>query len=257
MDWQIIREEYESSSIILKDLAEKHGIKLGTLKSRKSREGWSRGSPKKDATRNQKDATKNEKDATQYRGDKQVAQGKRSGNPNPKNQFSHRNNPKFLHGLRSKFLNEEQVEIMEALEGSSFADQLWMQIEIKFSAIIRMQKIMWVEDDDDHLKVESGSGSSEFGDSVTYKVAFAFERFESYIRAQTRAMAEYRNMVKQYLEFTDEFDERRFKLEQMQLGLDKTKAEIDKLHREGSPDTSTEDKLKDYFTALGGAFRDN
>lgn len=50
MDWQQIREEFESSSITLKTLAEKHDIKIGTLKSRKSREGWSRESPKKDAT---------------------------------------------------------------------------------------------------------------------------------------------------------------------------------------------------------------
>lgn len=57
MDWQTIREEYETSSITIKDLAEKHGIKLGTLKSRKSREDWSRSAPKKDATRKQKDAT--------------------------------------------------------------------------------------------------------------------------------------------------------------------------------------------------------
>lgn len=33
------------------------------------------------------------------------------------------------------------------------------------------------------------------------------------------------------------------------------KAQIDKLKREGAPQNNTEDKLKDYFTALGGAFR--
>ncbi|WP_416144917.1 hypothetical protein [Planococcus koreensis] len=240
MDWQVIREEYESSYITLKALAEKYDVKDATLRSRKNREKWQRNN----ATQR---ATKTNNVATDKKGNKQAAQRKRSGNPNPKNQFSHRNNPKFLHGLRSKFLNEEQVEIMEALEGSSFADQLWMQIEIKFSAIIRMQKIMWVEDDEDHLKVESGSGSSEFGDSVTYKVAFAFERFESYIKAQTRAMAEYRNMVKQYLELTDEFDERRMKIESMQLGIDKTRAEIDKLTSQDDDDAQ-----KDVAAALRG-----
>ncbi|ANU28445.1 terminase small subunit [Planococcus versutus] len=57
MDWQQIREEFESSSITLKALAEKHDVKIGTLKSRKSREGWSRGSPKKVATLKKKDAS--------------------------------------------------------------------------------------------------------------------------------------------------------------------------------------------------------
>ncbi|SMQ75941.1 phage terminase small subunit [Bacillus sp. OV166] len=58
MEWSLIRKEYESTAITLKALAEKYGIKLGTLKSRKSREGWSRDPTKKDAT------TKKKKDAT-------------------------------------------------------------------------------------------------------------------------------------------------------------------------------------------------
>ncbi|KAB2335074.1 terminase small subunit [Bacillus mesophilum] len=56
-NWDEIRKEFETSKITLKALAEKHGIKIGTLKSRKSREGWSRGSPKKDATKKKKVAT--------------------------------------------------------------------------------------------------------------------------------------------------------------------------------------------------------
>lgn len=67
LNWDEIREEFETSKITLAALAEKHGIKLGTLKSRKSREGWSRSSPKKDASikkvatlKTKKDATKNE-----------------------------------------------------------------------------------------------------------------------------------------------------------------------------------------------------
>jgi phage terminase small subunit len=50
VNWDEIRKEFESSKITLTALAEKHKIKIGTLKSRKSREGWSRGSPKKDAS---------------------------------------------------------------------------------------------------------------------------------------------------------------------------------------------------------------
>ncbi|NDI37186.1 terminase small subunit [Chengkuizengella sediminis] len=60
MNWDKIRKEYESTYITLKDLATKHGLKLGTLKSRKSREKW-----KKDATLNKKDAKKVAKDATE------------------------------------------------------------------------------------------------------------------------------------------------------------------------------------------------
>src|SRR5699024_3301703 len=110
---------------------------------------------------------------------------KRSGNPNPKNQFTKRNQAARKHGLRAKYFNETQQEIMDDFEGVSFADQLWMQIQIKFSAIIQMQRVMWVEYDDSHLKVESGHSSGMAGDSVTYKVALAHERYESYIKAQS------------------------------------------------------------------------
>ena len=57
MDWESIRAEFELSDISLKDLAEKHGIKPATLRSRKNREKWQkRGSPD-DATQRKNVAT--------------------------------------------------------------------------------------------------------------------------------------------------------------------------------------------------------
>lgn len=56
-NWDEIKKEWETTKITLADLAEKHGIKLGTLKSRKSREKWSRDATKKDATKTMKVAT--------------------------------------------------------------------------------------------------------------------------------------------------------------------------------------------------------
>jgi phage terminase small subunit len=64
MDWQTIKKEYESSTITLKALAEKYGVKLGTLKSRKSREKWSRDAAEKDATKTEEVATNRIRDAT-------------------------------------------------------------------------------------------------------------------------------------------------------------------------------------------------
>ncbi|MBT2735147.1 terminase small subunit [Bacillus sp. ISL-7] len=64
MNWDIIRKEYESTDITLKALAEKYGIKLGTLKSRKSREGWSRDPTKKVATSKKKKVADKKKDAS-------------------------------------------------------------------------------------------------------------------------------------------------------------------------------------------------
>lgn len=62
-NWDEIKLEWETTKITLADLAEKHGIKLGTLKSRKSRDGkdgnpWTRdATAKKDATKTAKVAT--------------------------------------------------------------------------------------------------------------------------------------------------------------------------------------------------------
>lgn len=57
INWEEIKNEWGTTKITLAALAEKHEIKLGTLKSRKSREAWVRGAPKKDATKEKKDAT--------------------------------------------------------------------------------------------------------------------------------------------------------------------------------------------------------
>lgn len=42
IDWKKVRQEYENTDMMLKDLAAKYGIKEGTVRSRKNREGWQR-----------------------------------------------------------------------------------------------------------------------------------------------------------------------------------------------------------------------
>lgn len=66
MDWESIRAEFELSDISLKDLAEKHGISPGTLRSRKNREKWKkRGSPDDATQRATRNATQRKNVATQ------------------------------------------------------------------------------------------------------------------------------------------------------------------------------------------------
>lgn len=62
-NWEMIRDEWETTKITLAVLAKKYDVKLGTLKSRKSREGWSRGHTKKDATPKKKKVAPVKKDA--------------------------------------------------------------------------------------------------------------------------------------------------------------------------------------------------
>lgn len=245
-----MKENYElayidyKNGMKYKEIAEKYGVTLNTVKSWKTRK-WNNIEDEKSVhTKTAKGKgvhTKKEGATTSDelvevvldeppKKDKRVK--RRSGNPNPPNQFTKRNRAAMIHGLRSKFFYDEQIEIMEALQEFDVIDQLWLQIEISFSAIVRAQKIMWVEDQFDHLKEVSSEMSGDSIDKTDYKVVYAHERFESYIKAQTRAFAEHRSLVKQFMDMTTEDDERRLKLEQMQLNINRTKAEINSIENE-------------------------
>jgi uncharacterized protein YjcR len=223
-NWDLIKKEWETSNITLKDLAEKHGVKLGTLKSRKSREKWSRDATKKDATKTKGlqpkvGAPKGNKNAVGNR-----------GNPNPKNQFTERNTMALKHGLFSRYIPKETLEIMGMLDEKDPADLLWDQIMIQYAAIIRAQEIMFVTDKNEMIKELKKEKHSESGSEIEYEFQFAWDRQATFLNAQSRAIAELRSSIKQFLELAHEQDERRLKLEKMQLNIEKTKAELDKLN---------------------------
>ena len=239
MDWQAVRSEWESSKITLAALAEKHSLKLGTLKSRKSREGWSRGST---GATSKKDATKSAKVATMNESGMQAGQRARSGNPNPKNTFAERNSKALKHGLFSRYMPKETLEIMGMVAGSNPVDLLWMQIELQFAAIIRAQQIMFVDDRDDMTREIKKSAEAEGLDSTEWDIQYAWDKQATFMNAQSKAMSELRGLIKQFDEMAHIDDERRLKLEGMQLGIDKTKAEIERIKDgDGDQDNAIDD----------------
>ncbi|KFM92822.1 putative yqaS [Bacillus paralicheniformis] len=52
----------------------------------------------------------------------------------------------------SKFLPKDTLEIMEKIQERSPADMIWDQIRIQYATIIRIQRIMFVQDKDDLAK---------------------------------------------------------------------------------------------------------
>ena len=46
--------------------------------------------------------------------------------------------------------------------------------------------------------MRSGHSSSDTGGSASYKIAYAHERYDSFLSAQSRAMSELRSLIKQY-----------------------------------------------------------
>lgn len=231
-NWEDIRREWETSDVTFKELAEKYGLKDSTIRSRKNREKWQRNATKKNATQRKNVAT--EKKQRYKEGSRKGA-----GNPNPDNQFTERNSAALKHGLFSRYIPKETLAIMGMMDKDNPADLLWDQIMIQYAAIIRSQQIMFVEDKHETMKelkklkvenvVSSDGRDVQMPIEQEYEIQFAWDRQAAFLNAQSRAISELRTSIKQFLEMAHEDDERRLKLEQMKLGIEKTRAEIEKI----------------------------
>ncbi|MDP0485120.1 phage terminase small subunit [Bacillus subtilis] len=226
-----------------KDLAEKYGVSVNTIKSWKQRHGWERkkGAPIEKSVHTKKGGQPGNKNAL----------GNNGGAPQ-KNQNA------VTHGFFSKFLPEETLEIMEEIQERSPADMIWDQIQIQYAAIIWAQRIMFVQNKDDLAKElkkakytyhpeEDEEGNEYFEKAVTeeeFEIQFAWDRHATFLNAQSRAMGELRSLIKQFDQLAHEQDERRLKLEQMRLNIDKTKAEVERLTNKDD-DSSFEIIIKD------------
>lgn len=216
-----------------KDLAEKYGVSINTIKSWKKRHGWERkkGAPKEKSVHTKKGGQPGNKNAV----------GNSGGAPA-------RNQNAKTHGFYSKHMPAEAFEIMQDIQEFSPVDLLWEQIQIQFTAIVRAQKIMFVESKDEMIK-ELKKKKSVVSDSADieeeeYEFQFAWDRHATFLNAQSRAMSELRGLIKQFDNIAHETDERRLKLEQMRLNIDKTKAEMERFAN-NEDDSSFEIIIKD------------
>ncbi|PAE70575.1 phage terminase small subunit [Bacillus licheniformis] len=206
-----------------KDLAEKYGVSVNTIKSWKRRHGWERkkGAPSEKSVHTKKvGAPPGNINALGNNG------GAPKGNQNAK-----------THGFFSKFLPEETLEIMEEIQERSPTDMIWDQIQIQYAAIIRAQRIMFVQDKDDMAKELKKTKESDLSSEEEFEIQFAWGRHATFLNAQSRAMGELRSLIKQFDALAHEEDERRLKLDQMRLNIDKTKAEIERLNDDENDST--------------------
>ncbi|MEW4192205.1 phage terminase small subunit [Bacillus altitudinis] len=215
-----------------KDLAEKYGVSINTIKSWKKRHGWERkkGAPKRKSVHTKK--------------------GGQPGNVNALGNSGGaapiRNQNAKTHGFYSKHMPAEAFEIMQDIQEFSPVDLLWEQIQIQFTAIVRAQKIMFVESKDEMIKelkkaryvFHEGDLEEKEAEEEEYEFQFAWDRHATFLNAQSRAMGELRSLIKQFEGLAHEKDERRLKLEQMRLNIEKTKKAID-----GGSESSGENKI--------------
>ena len=90
------------------------------------------------------------------------------------------------------------MEIFQELETVDPLDMLWDQIRLAYAAILRAQKIAYVKDAEDKTveKIEDRSGAESWGES--WEVQQAWDKQANFMKAQARAQAELRSMIKQY-----------------------------------------------------------
>jgi len=220
-----------SGDITNRSIGEKLDVPEKTISAWKARDKWNAVLQKKNcSTTNKKKPEGADK------------QRNRSGNPNPARQFSKRNSAAVSHGFfRTIFPDDEEtLNIVDAIASKGPVDMLWESIVIKYTAIARAQKLMYVSDQDDTTKElkkekefssESGGGTEE-----EWEIQFAWDKHATFLTAQSRAMSELRSLIKDFIQLSGQDDHRRAQLEKMQhdmkvaqerLDLDKAKANID------------------------------
>lgn len=194
------------------DIADKYGISINTVKSWKQRNNWQRKLQKKGAPKAKKGAPFCNANAV----------GNRGGPGGPEH-----NQKAVTHGLFSKYLPPETAKLVQAIEDKSPIDILWENICIKYAAIIRAQKIMYVEDAEDFTKRTTMDGT----EATAYQYTEAWDKQSAFLMAQSRAMGTLNNMIKQYEELcrSGQADE------EQRLRIEKLKVEVDSIKNE-APD---------------------
>ena len=133
------------------------------------------------------------------------------------------------HGFFSKYLPEESLNIIQEIQDKDPIDILWDNIQIQYAAIIRAQRIMHVTDKEEmikELKKKKEYDSETVSSSeIEYEFQFAWDRQATYLQAQSRAMAELRNMIKQY----DELCKSDLATEEQKARIEKLKVDIEKV----------------------------
>nr|WP_297968853.1 phage terminase small subunit [uncultured Mogibacterium sp.] len=175
--YELAEQDY-MNGMKYKDIADKYGVSLNTVKSWKKRYNWDR---KGCTQKKKKGAHKNA-----------IAQ---LGNKNATGPAGNKNAEKY--GFFSKYLPEETLDIIQAVEKANPLDLLWHQIQIAYAAIIRAQRIAFVENEYDKTieQVEAKKGNIV---GAKWEVQQAWDKQNNFLKAQARAQGELRSLIKQY-----------------------------------------------------------
>lgn len=153
-------------------------------------------------------------------------------------------------GFFSKYLPPETKEIFDAVQDADPIDLLWHQIQIQYAAIVRAQRIMYVEDIDDVTTTKIGESFGEASSSERWEVQQAWDKQASFLQAQSRAMRTLQGLFKQY----DELLKSDLATDEQKARIDRLRAEIAKVEAENKERAGGEQPGDDGFLeALNGS----
>lgn len=204
----------------------------------KSKDGWidklngvlhknERSTPKKDAEYSKKKpgAPKGNKNAINNRG------GAKKGNKNAVGNSGGaaplRNGNAATHGLYRKYLPQELYDLKEELEEAINNDPLsilWESIMLHHAQIIHAQRIMFVKDNEDMTKELRKNKLTESGYEEEWEIQFAWDKQASFLNAQSKALSTLSALIRDFDRLANIDDERRAKLEFIQVQIDKIKS---------------------------------
>lgn len=210
------KELYKKGQKLI-EIANQLGVPEGTVRSWKNRYKW---------------------DCNVAKEKRNVAKTKRGGQPGNRNATGPPGNKNAeKHGFFSKYLPEETFSIIQEIEKKDPLDILWENIQIAYAAIVRAQQIMHVKDHDDKTveKVEEKKGKDKKIIGEKWEVQEAWDKQATFLKAQARAQAELRSLMKQYDELLhSNYDlaneEQKARIEQIKANTQRLTAEpVDEL----------------------------
>lgn len=134
------------------------------------------------------------------------SQRRKGGQPGNKNAVGHGgtgppgNQNAVKHGLFSKYFTADTRDIYEELQSGDPLELLWHNILFLQAEVLRSQKIMHVKDESDITESKVGYTDGAKSSSEQWEIQQAWDKQGNYLKSLSRAQAELRNMIKDYLE---------------------------------------------------------
>lgn len=168
------------------------------------------------------------------------------------------------HGFFSKIFPPETMEVVQDIMIKDPLDMLWENIIIQYTAIARSQRIMDVKNKEEMIKELKKSkiktkdrstqktSTNESEKELEYEFQFAWDRQATFLKAQSRAMAELRSLIKQHDEMVHNNPD--MATEEQRLRMEKLRTEIEKVKGDDKNDEAKTwaDKIQEIASKRRG-----